>query len=170
MAGIKFLLTILIWAVPALSLAQSSPFATAVTVNGIPISNYEISQRALMLKSFRIRGNLREQAENALIDERLYLAEAKRLNYNLTGQEIEDGMLEFASRANLSTEAFVKELVSEGVDPAVFRNFVVAGLLWRKVVSGLFSVQVQNITNDEIDMALQLDPVSRRNPCYCPKS
>ena len=158
MRKLKILIAIAFWFIPVISIAQGNPFATAITVNGIPISNYEISQRALMLSAMRIRGNVRQQAEDALIDERLYLAEAKRLNYGLTQAEIEEGMLEFASRANLSTEAFVAELASEGVDPAVFRDFIVAGLLWRKVVSGLFSTQVQNITNEDIDMALQLDP------------
>ncbi|MDE0306471.1 MAG: peptidylprolyl isomerase [Albidovulum sp.] len=158
MRKFKYLIALAIWVIPSVLIAQASPFATAITVNGIPISNYEISQRALMLRALSIRGNLKEQAENALIDERLYLAEAKRLNYGLTSAEIEEGMLEFAARANLSTEEFLAELVSEGVDPAVFQNFVVAGLLWRKVVSGLYSAQVQNITNDDIDLALQLDP------------
>ncbi len=158
MLKIRFLLAIVIWAIPLLAHSQSDRFATAISVNGIPISNYEISQRAVMLKALSIRGDLREQAERDLIDDRLYLSEARRLGIFLSEQEISAGIEEYASRANMSPESFLAELTSEGVDPETFRAFIQAGLLWRQVVSALYSGKVTNITQNEIDSALQFDP------------
>jgi len=137
-------------------LAQSgNPFATAVIVNESPISNYEIQQRALILRLFNTPGNLQEVAREQLIDERLQRFTARQFEIEPTEEEIMTGMEEFAGRANLSAEEFISRLAQAGVDAATFRDFVSAGVAWRQVVRGLFGAQAQSqITDSAIDRAV----------------
>lgn len=140
--------------------AQSgNPFAPAIIVNDTAITNFELSQRALILRLFRTPGNLLDVAEEQLVNERLQLFAARQQGVVPTDEEIAEGMAEFAGRANLSTEAFIEQLARAGVDAATFRDFVAAGIAWRQVVRGRFGPRAQ-VTEAEIDRALAL--TSRR--------
>jgi peptidyl-prolyl cis-trans isomerase SurA len=129
-------------------------FAPRVYINDRAITEYEVAQRALFLQLLRAPGNPEEEALKALIEDRLQQTEAERLGLKLTEKELTDGLAEFASRANLSTEQFVGELAKVGVAPETFRDFVSAGLLWRQVVRARFLGQVP-IDEADVDMALE---------------
>ena len=151
----KLLAFVWLFLLPFASAGQENLFATAITVNGIPVSNFEIDQRIRMLETLNVAGDLRRQAESSLIDERIYLSEARKLGINVDQQEVLEGMAEFSARANLSTEAFVAELGQNGVEASTFADFVAAGLLWRKVVTGLFGQVAQTLSTDDFELALE---------------
>lgn len=135
------------------ALAQDM-FAPRVYINDRAITEYEVAQRAQFLQLLRAPGDPEEEALKALIEDRLRQSEAERLGIKLTEKELTDGLAEFASRANLSTEQFVSELAKGGVEPETFRDFVSAGLLWRQVVRARFLGQVP-IDEADVDMALE---------------
>ncbi|EKE45817.1 peptidyl-prolyl cis-trans isomerase domain-containing protein [Oceaniovalibus guishaninsula JLT2003] len=137
--------------------AAQSPFSPVATVNDRVITGYEVDQRARMLGVFRTPGDLRQQALDALIDERLQLTEAKRLGIAVTEGEIVDGMAEFAGRADLDTDAFVAALAGDGVDVQTFRDFVAAGIAWRKAVRAQFAGRV-SVPEAEVDRAARQIP------------
>lgn len=132
-----------------------SPFAAAMTVNGKTVTYYEIEQRIRFLEVLRAPGDLREQALQALEDERLQQAAADRFGLTLSEEQIADGMAEFAKRANLDTEGFVKAIAQDGVSRETFRDFVAAGLAWRIIVQGRFGARAQ-VSEAEVDRALTL--------------
>lgn len=137
------------------SLAQAQDlFAPRVYINDRAITEYEVAQRALFLKLLRAPGNPEDEALKALIEDRLRQTEAERLGITVTEKELTDGMAEFASRANLSTEQFVGEITKVGIAPETFRDFVSAGLVWRSVVRARFLGQVP-ISEADIDKALE---------------
>ncbi len=140
-------------AVGVAAFAQDSSFTPRLYVNDAAISNYEVSQRALFLQLLRAPGDPEEEAINALIEDRLRTAVAKRLGLTLTAEAVVAGMNEFASRANLTGEQFVEALGQAGVAPETFRDFVSAGLIWRDVVRAKYADKV-TVTNSEIDRAL----------------
>ncbi len=140
---------------PATAAAQGL-FAPVVTIDGAPVTAYELDQRMRMLQVFRSAGDLRAEATTALIDERLQVREARRLNLTATPAEIEEGETEFAARADLDRDAFLQALAAGGVEPETFRDFVTAGLLWRKVVSERFAGRV-GVSEREIDAVLADD-------------
>lgn len=129
-------------------------FAPRVYVNDRAITEYEVAQRALFLRVLRAPGNPEDEALKALVEDRLRQSEAKRLDIRLTEAQLTEGLAEFASRANLSTEEFVGELAKAGVEPETFRDFVSAGLLWRQVVRARFLGQVP-ISEADVDKALE---------------
>lgn len=134
-------------------LAQSSPFSPALFVNERVISHYELEQRILFMTLLRQPGDIEQVALDSLIDDRLRLYEAAQLGIKATPEMVEAGMAEFASRANLSTEDFLKAIGQGGVDPQSFRDFVEAGMVWREAIRARYA-GVTTITDAEIDRAM----------------
>jgi peptidyl-prolyl cis-trans isomerase SurA len=131
-------------------------FSPRMYVNDRVITNYEVQQRAEFLKVLRAPGNPEDEALKALIEDRLRQTESERLGLTLTDQEVLQGMEEFASRANLNAEGLIAELTKVGISAETFRDFVSAGLLWRKAVRARFLGQVP-ISELDVDRALEAE-------------
>jgi len=143
-------------ALPGAAVAQS-PFSAAARVNDSVVTWYEIDQRARFLEVLRAPGDLRAEALETLVNERLQVAEARRMGVVATDEEIEEGVVEFAGRADMGAEQFIRAIAEEGVAPETFRDFVANGISWRNVVRTRFGGRVQ-ITDADIDQALQFTP------------
>ncbi len=128
-------------------------FSPVITVNEQVITGYELQQRAIMLKLLRAPGNSETLARQQLIDDRLRMQAANDAGIRPTREEVLDGMAEFAGRANMSREDFVKALASSGVSEETFRDFVRAGLGWRMLVQQRFAGR-SNVSEAEVDRAL----------------
>ena len=128
-------------------------FAPRMVINGQTITNFEVEQRILFLRALRAPGDPEKEALNGLLKDRLGAQAAKDMEISVTAEEVEQGLAEFASRANLNTEEFVAALAEEGVEPETFRDFVANGLLWRNVVRTKFGASVR-ISEAQIDRAL----------------
>ncbi len=139
-------------ALPAMA-QDDNPFAARVTVDGAVITNFEVQQRALFLRALRLPGDPETEAIRALIEDRLGAAAAKSAGITVKADEIAAGMTEFAGRANLSPDEFMKALADEGVAPETFRDFVTAGLLWRAVVRAKFPGP-QVVSDAQVDRAI----------------
>lgn len=114
------------------------PFAAAATVNGQAITNFQVQQRALFFSLLRAPNADPEGATDLLIDETLQNQAARAGGVELTAEELDAGMVEFASRANLTPPEFVAALKQNGIAPETFRDFVRNGLLWRTLVQQRF--------------------------------
>lgn len=128
-------------------------FAPRVIINERVVTNFEFEQRLLMLTLFGAPGNREEEALKGLIDDRLREGAALALGIAASEEDVRAGMTEFAARANLSAEEFITALNRAGVETETFRDFVLAGILWREVVRARFLPRAQ-ITETEIDRAL----------------
>ncbi|WP_317054930.1 peptidylprolyl isomerase [Roseovarius rhodophyticola] len=135
------------------SMAQAQNlFDTAIKVNDLSITQYEIDQRARMLSVFRAPGDPVKLAREQLIEDRLKIDAANSLGFQLEPEQIEAGMEEFASRVNLSSEELIQGLSQQGVDPLTFREFVAAGLTWREFTQARFGSRV-SVDEDDIERA-----------------
>ena len=149
-------LPLLAGAAPA---AAQSPFSVAARVNDSVVTWYEVEQRALFMEIVRTPGDLREKALEALVDERLQVQEARRRDELATPEEIEEGVAEFAARADLGPEQFIRNIGEEGVAPETLRDFVANGISWRNVVRARYGARVRaGITEADIDEALAFSP------------
>ncbi len=138
----------------AFSATAQSAFSPVIKVNDRAITQYELDQRILFLTLLRSPGNLEELAEEQLIDDRLRLDAVAAAGIQLTEEQIEGGMAEFAGRANLELEQFVQAIGQGGVDRSTFRDFVRAGLGWRELSRARFAPRAQ-VTEAEIDRAVK---------------
>ncbi|WP_172328657.1 SurA N-terminal domain-containing protein [Mangrovicoccus sp. HB161399] len=151
-AGAALVLSLAALAQPA---GAQSPFDPVVRVNESVITRFEVEQRMQFLTVLRQSGLTRDGVIDALIDERLELAEAARLDVTLSEDQLQQAMEEFASRANLSADEFVAAIAQQGVDPETFRDFVRAGTAWRDVVRSRYASQAR-VSDEEIDRAIAL--------------
>ena len=136
-------------AAPAVS---QNLFAPVIKVNDQAITRYEIEQRARMLTLFRAPGNARELAREQLIEERLKLDAANATGIVIEEEDIQAGMEEFASRANMDAEQFIRALEGAGVSAESYRAFVSAGLTWRELVGARFAPRV-SVSEADIERA-----------------
>lgn len=135
---------------------QGGLFAPRVSINDQVVTNFEFEQRLRMLTLFGTQGDIAAEALQGLIDDRLRKFAADQIGLSVTPEGLEAGLAEFAGRANLSLEDFLKALAQGGVEGEALRDFVEAGLLWREVVRARFAGKI-TITETEIDRALAAD-------------
>jgi peptidyl-prolyl cis-trans isomerase SurA len=143
-------------AFPALVDVASAPATaqsvyTAILVNDVPISNYDINARAALL---RLQGGPSSQAEEELIDEALQRAEARRLGISVTQAELDQALQTIASRSGLSVSQLGQALGQRGVDLATLRDSIEAQILWDQVIRARFQATVRV---DEQDVLAALD-------------
>lgn len=130
--------------------AQSNPFRPVVYVNDTVVTEFDIQQRARFLQILRAPQADRAAAENALIDDRLRMQAAKQMGIKPSDEAINAAMTEFAARGGLAPEQFMQLLSQNGVDPQVFRDFIISGVVWREVVRMRLVPNVQ-VSNAEIE-------------------
>lgn len=141
---------------PLTALAQgSNPFAAAVTVNDTIITQYQVNQRSLFLTLLRAPSNDTASALKALTNETLQVQAARAGGVVVAPEALDAAMVEFAARANLEPEEFIKILEQNGVAGETFRDFVRNGVMWRDYVRQRFGPRAQ-ISEAEIDRALTL--------------
>ncbi|MFC6584039.1 peptidylprolyl isomerase [Sulfitobacter aestuariivivens] len=133
--------------------AAQNLFAPVARVDSAVVTEYEVQQRQRFLQLLNAPGSDRESVIDALIDDRLRIAETSLLGVELPAEAQAQGLAEFAARANLTTEEFVTALGQAGVDRETFRDFVSTQLIWRDLIRARYSSRV-SITDDDIDRAL----------------
>lgn len=137
-----------------MAFAQQGLFAPAIIVNDKIITGYEIDQRAKMLALLNAPGDPQKEAVEQLIDDRLRIEAAEFAGLSPQDQDVQNGMVEFASRANLSREEFIQALASRGVSEETFRDFVRSGVAWRELVQLKFQGRARP-SETEIDRAIE---------------
>lgn len=127
-------------------------FRPVIKVNDQAITEYEIQQRARMLTLFRAPGDPLTLAREQLIEDRLKLDAARSNGLVLEEADVRNGMEEFAGRANLTGEEFIRALEGAGVSESTFREFVRAGITWRELVRARFASRV-SVSEDDLARA-----------------
>ncbi len=118
--------------------AQGNPFAPVATANGLAVTAYQVEQRARFLALLRAPNADVESVTGTLLDETLQVQAARAAGIELTPDDLDAGLVEFAARADLTPDAFIAELSRAGVAPETFRDFVRNGLYWRALIQQRF--------------------------------
>lgn len=134
-----------------------NPFEAVITVNGIPITRYDLQQRTLFLTLLNAGPDAPRIAREQLINERIQLQAAERAGISLPEEAIQNAQAAFASQGEFDRETFILALGEQGVEEGTFRAFVSSGLLWREVVAARFGSRSE-VTEDDIDRALAQVP------------
>ena len=152
---IKIIIVISLFLSPFTPIAQSSnTFNVAVEVNDQIITNYEISQRIIMLETFGAKSVSKKEVINSLINERLFTYSAIELEALPNDSEIDKGLDDFAKRGNLNKKDLLAYLDSRNVSQETLIAYITAGLTQRKVIQKKF---VNNIIISQGDVASAID-------------
>ena len=137
-------------------------FEVAVEVNDQIITNYEISQRILMLQTFGAKNISKNDVINSLIDERLFSYSGNELEVLPNESDVEIGLDNFAKRGNLNKPELLKYLASKNIDEDTLRAYDEAGLTRRKVIQKKF-INNLDISQRDVDSAYDLDEILSKN-------
>jgi peptidyl-prolyl cis-trans isomerase SurA len=148
-AGFLVLSAQMVWA----QNATKASFTPVKFVNNQAITGFELNQRMDFLNLLGFDGDLKNEAMTGLIDDRLRLAMAKSMGLSLSPEDVMAGMEEFAARGTLDAQGFLQAIGEQGIAPETFRDFVSAGLIWRRVISARFGDSVV-VSEAAVDRAL----------------
>lgn len=147
---------LLVFGLGGSALAQNSLRAAAV-VNDEVISVLDVILRLRMAivssgleDTPEARDRLTTPVLRSLIDERLQLQEAQRLDIAVTEEQIEGGLERLAQQNRMTREQFLLSLRERGILEEAIRNQLRAQLSWREVITRRLSPQV-DITPEEIE-------------------
>jgi peptidyl-prolyl cis-trans isomerase SurA len=129
----------------------------SAVVNDQIISHFDLEQRVkLIMVTSGIpdtpdnRRRIEPQVLRSLVDERLELQEAKRLEVKVEDKEIDDQLNGIAKRANMTTAQIDEFLKQNGVSRSSLVDQIKAEIAWNKVVGQQFSPLI-TISDEEIN-------------------
>lgn len=143
----------------AFSTLAAGIYSPVIHINDSVVTKFELDQRVRLLRAFSTQGDIRTQAADQLINDRLRSQAAKSLGISVNDDAIFSGMEEFAARGNFNADQLLEFLRQEGVYHETFHDFVKSGLLWRNVVGAKFASKV-NVTDSEIDSSLDIQSIN----------
>ena len=151
--------------------AQNSQRIAAV-VNEDVISVYDLDTRlSLVIKTSQLpnRGEVRRriapQVLRRLIDERIQMQEARRLDIEVTEADVERALSQIARQNNVPSGRFDEFLQTEGVDKLALVNQIEPEIAWGKVVRRRLRPSIR-IGEEEVEEALDRLRASEGQPEY----
>ncbi|AQX30440.1 peptidylprolyl isomerase [Bartonella schoenbuchensis] len=130
----------------------SSVFAqttVAITVNGNPITNYDIQRRIAFLKLQQKQGDLSAQARNELIDEMLKNIEIQRLNIDVSDNEINSAFANFAEQNNMTVDQLSEMLNQTEVTEEHFKAYISGQMGWGRLVNARYQSEDGYLSEQE---------------------
>lgn len=107
--------------------------AVKATVNGVPITDVQVSQR---LKLFQLEGrNGSKAALEELIDEAIMVQEAKRLSIEVSDAQVDQAFLSVARNIKVSEDNLRQILAQNGVNVDTLRDRLRSALAWQEVTT-----------------------------------
>jgi len=125
----------------------------AVTVDDLPVTNFDISQRINLENALGARMTTdlptRRNVLGTLVNEKVAKSQAKKVNFEIKDKELDERINNMVGRMKISRADLQKQLSEKGVDEATLKSQIEGTLYVRWVMS-----QQQVDTNIKVDQAL----------------
>jgi peptidyl-prolyl cis-trans isomerase SurA len=116
-----------------------------------------LQQQAVDSARASVLPGLKKAALEELIDERLKIHEARRLNVSVEATQVDGIIRGLAERNNMTADQFAQHIRGMGADIYSMKSRYVASLAWAEVIRRRFSMQV-SITERDIDRMVSSSP------------
>ncbi len=127
-----------------LVLAPPIAFAQVVVmVNGQPITELDIKQRARLMQLSTQKNPPRQEVLNELINDQLKIIEAKRFKFVIDRAQVDRAFSGMATRMRMNADQFAAFLDRSGVGAGTLKNRIKADLTWQQLVRGQFQESLQ---------------------------
>lgn len=134
-------------------------------VNSEPITNLDLQRRMQRARAFFAQqgiapseAQIRQEALNVLIAERLQLQEARMLGMTIDDYTLEQAERNVAEQNGVSVSAMYRELAAEGISREQFRNQLRDQLTLMRVRERLVDSRVR-VSDQELDRFLRDNPI-----------
>ena len=106
----------------------------AAFVNGEPITALDVERRSRIIQAFTRKSPSRKETVDELIDQKVKLAQAKRLDIEISDAEVNRAMTAMATNSGRSLADFQVAFRQAGIDNDAMKTKVRADLAWREVL------------------------------------
>ena len=127
-----------------------SIFSTALTVNNLVISNYDLNQRELLYKLLRKSGDIKIKARNDLINDRIKLQVINNEKIKLSKRQLKEIFVKYANKIGLSELRLSEALNSNGVDHETLEAYLSVEKRWHELIIKKF-IPIIEVTPHEIE-------------------
>jgi peptidyl-prolyl cis-trans isomerase SurA len=137
----------------ALALPCAAQAQVVVLVNGSPITELDISQRAKLIQESSHKTPARQEVIDELINDRVKISKAKSYGFEVADKEIDEAYHNMAVRQHLTVPQFDQMLQRVGIAPAALKARLKAEMTWNQLVRGKFSASLQ-VSESDISNAM----------------
>jgi peptidyl-prolyl cis-trans isomerase SurA len=137
---------------PAIARAQS---VVVALVDGVPITEFDISQRAKLEQLSTRKVPPRQVVLNTLIDEILEVKEAKRFSIEVPDSQIESSLGTIASHMGIDTQRLAQILAKSGTSIETLKSRIRAQMAWAALVRGRYQASLQ-VADTDVEAELKL--------------
>lgn len=153
-----------------LALILTAPFslqaqaAIRVIVNDVPITDYDISQRArlITLTQRKSASIAKRQAKEELVDDQVKLSEAERMGIDISPSQVDNAYGNIARNVKMSPGQLSKALRQGGVKPETLKSRLKAQLAWNQIVQARFRGKIEVDESDIIAALKKTDEEERQ--------
>lgn len=159
---VRFLAALLVGLTLTFGAVSGALAAVKVTVNGEQITDIDV---ALRLKLFQLEGKSGSQgAMEELVNESLMLQEARRLNIQITEQQVDQAFQNVARNVKVSVDNLNRILQQNGVNSETLRRRLRAALAWNEVTRlavvpriQISDVELEQKAAEKLDASMSFD-------------
>lgn len=149
------------------SLLSAAPASAqvVVVVNGAPITALDIEHRTKLIQLTTRQPATRQQAIEALIDDKLKIFIAKRYGMEVSDSDVDANFAETSKRMRMTPEQLAQSLASQGVYATALKNKLRADIVWGQLVRGKFGSTLQ-VGESDVLKALETANVEEKETGY----
>lgn len=143
------------------SSGQAMEESVVAIVNEDAISRTDLQERVKLITASSGLPNTRDvqqkivqQVVETLIEEQIKLQEARRLNVEITPEEIQNGFAAIAKQNKFEADQFEKVLRRSGINPQTMRQQIKSQIAWTKVVQRELRPRI-NISDNDVNNVLE---------------
>ncbi len=126
-------------------------------VNGDPITNFDIEQRAKLVQLTLHKTVPREELINDLIDDKIKISVGKRYRIEITDADVDKSFAEMGARIHMNKSQFEQILTQNGVEPDTMKEHIKAEISWATIVQGKFQARLQ-VNEKDVLQAMESEP------------
>jgi peptidyl-prolyl cis-trans isomerase SurA len=150
----RLILVAAIGVVTAISTTGRADAQTVVLVNGDPVTQFDIEQRAKLIQLSSHKTAPRDQVVEELINEKLKVQLLKRFMIDGIDKDVDAAFGNMARRMRATPKQFTENLEKQGVKLETLKSRIKADLIWGQIIRGRYQSNFQ-FSDQEVNTRLQ---------------
>jgi len=124
-------------------MTPSAGAQTAVIVNGDPITQFDVEQRAKLIQISTQKTPTRNEVIEELINEKLKIQLLKRFMIDGIDKDVDTAYANMARRMRVTPRDFTENLEKQGLKTETLRSRIKADLVWGQIIRGRYQSSFQ---------------------------